>query len=62
MSKTYNLWYNQSLKLRIIAKMDIYGGSFVKALSQCILRADKDNLAKLEVAFSEYIEKYHPSS
>ena len=42
--------------------MDIYGGSFVKALSQCILRADKDNLAKLEVAFSEYIEKYHPSS
>lgn len=58
----YNLWTNQSLKINIADNMERYGGSFVQALSKCIMRADRDNLRKLEVAFEDYIEKYHPKN
>lgn len=58
----YNLFGNPSLKLRIIANMDIYGGSFVKALSRCIVLADRNNLKKIEDAFSDYINQYHPKN
>lgn len=57
----YNLYQNQDLKLDIINNMNRYGGSFVKALANCIMLADVYNLRKLEVDFAEYIEKYHPS-
>ncbi len=58
----YNLWQNQDLKLDIVDNMETYGGSFVKALAECIVRADRDNLAKIEEAFQEYIIEYHPSN
>ena len=45
-------------KLELVKSMQTYGGSFVVALSECILRADVENLKKLEKAFPEYIEKY----
>lgn len=48
----------QDEKLEIVENMEKYGGSFVKALAQCILRADPDNLLKLETTFSEYFEEY----
>jgi len=57
----YDLRLNQDLKLDIINNMNRYGGSFVKALANCIMLADAQNLRKLEVYFFEYIEKYHPS-
>lgn len=57
-----NLYLNQDLKLEIVRNMQTYGGSFVQALAECILRADKQNLAKLELAFSDYIIKYHPEN
>ena len=56
------LWYNQTLKLDTINLMRKYGGSFVQALAECILRADKDNLGKLEHAFADYIKTYHPDN
>ena len=36
-----------------------YGGSFVKALSVCIRKADDVNLEKLRAAFPEYFDKYY---
>jgi hypothetical protein len=48
----------QDEKIEIIENMEKFGGSFVKALSQCILRADPSNLQKLEDAFGEYFEMY----
>jgi len=50
---------NQNLKLDIVARMRIYGGSFVKALAECIMRADPNNLKKLQDSFQEYLHKYH---
>jgi hypothetical protein len=55
------LWVNQDLKIDIADNMLIYGGSFVQALAQCILRADRGNLFKLVDVFSEYFVEYHPS-
>ena len=56
----YNLWINHDLKLDIAKNMETYGGSFVKALSKCLIVADHNNLLKLEETFKEYIEEYHP--
>lgn len=58
----YDLWHNQDLKLDIVNNMERFGGSFVKALAQCILLADWVNLPKLEQTFDEYITKYHPEN
>lgn len=54
----FNLWINQDLRLDIVNNMETYGGSFVKALAQCILHADKTNLNKIETSWPEYIKKY----
>jgi len=42
----------------IIELMQEYGGSFVKALAECLLRADPTNYQKLKDAFPEYILEY----
>lgn len=62
MSEIYNLWYNQDLKLEIVENMKNYGGSFVKALAELIVRADKVNLDKICTTFANYIEIYHPDN
>ncbi len=54
-----NLIGNQDLKLGIVARMRIYGGSFVKSLAECIMRADPDNLKKLQDTFQLYLKQYH---
>ena len=46
-------------KIMIIANnMNRYGGGFMKALSECILRADHENLVKLQSVFADDFEKY----
>jgi len=45
-------------ELKIISSMQKYGGSFVKALAECFLRADYINFNKLKNAFPEYWEQY----
>ena len=42
----------------MVEAMRTYGGGFVKALAECFLRADPQNLARLERAFPEYVEEY----
>ena len=42
----------------MVDAMATYGGSFVKALAECIRRADHQNFAKLEATFPEYFEQY----
>lgn len=53
---------NQGLKLDTVELMKRFGGSFVKALAECILRADQTNLKKLQDAFGNYISQYNPSN
>lgn len=43
---------------RVAGAMRKYGGGFVKALAEAIVRADSENLEKLRGAFPEYFEKY----
>lgn len=50
------------MNLKIADNMETYGGSFVKALSVCVRRADPFNLIKLRDAFPEYFSTYHPSN
>lgn len=38
--------------------MTKYGGSFLKALGECLLLADDFNTARLEAAFSDYFKQY----
>jgi hypothetical protein len=38
--------------------MKLFGGSFVKALAECWLRADRGNKTKLEEAFPDYFLEY----
>ena len=52
------LWVDQDKKLNLVEQMEKYGGSFVKALSVCIVRADKDNLYKIVSTWREYINEY----
>lgn len=42
----------------VVEAMRQYGGSFVKALAECFLRADTDNFWKLKIAFPEYWKQY----
>ena len=51
---------DQSLKLYIAENMKQYGGSFAKALAECLLLADRDNRLKLCDAFPQYILTYLP--
>ena len=45
----------------IADNMEKYGGSFVKALAECVRRADYVNLLKLKDAFPGEFQSYHPS-
>lgn len=49
---------DQTQKLKMIAAMERYGGSFVKALAECFLRADRENYIRLCEAFPEYVTEY----
>jgi len=42
----------------IAQQMIRYGGSFVGALGEAVIRADSDNLRRLREAFPEYWEEY----
>ena len=43
---------------KVVEKMLRFGGSFVKALGECFLRADPINFAKLQNTFPEYWDEY----
>lgn len=57
-----SIYDDQDLKLTIAENMHTYGGSFVKALSECVLRADRQNFSKLVDAFREYFLQYQPNN
>ena len=44
--------------LYMVDAMLRYGGGFVKALSECFILADRDNLARLYATFPEYVKQY----
>ena len=50
--------YTHDEKLKICSNMRKYGGGFISALSEAIIKADKNNLEKLVEAFPEEFEKY----
>lgn len=52
---------NHDLKIEIAMNMMRYGGGFVQALGNCILKADRSNLSKLCETFFDYILNYEPS-
>ena len=52
---------NQFLRIEIANNMRTYGGSFVKALAECIISADPKNTRKLINAFFGYFMDYQPS-
>ena len=43
-------------------RMQLFGGSFVKALAEAIRLADRSNKQKLFSTFPEYVEEYGPNS
>jgi len=47
-----------SKELLVYDRMKLFGGSFVKALAECWLRADRGNKTKLEEAFPDYFLEY----
>jgi hypothetical protein len=49
-----------SLPILIVDNMRKYGGSFVKALAECIAHADSENMEKLKYTFANYFTEYHP--
>ena len=57
-----NICNDDDLKLDVVANMKGYGGSFIKALAECILRADPINLFKINTTFEDYISNYHPDN
>lgn len=51
-----------AMELKIADNMEKYGGSFAKALAECIRRADPINRMKLREAFPMEFQTYHPSN
>lgn len=45
-------------ELNTVEEMEKYGGGFVKALAECLRRADLINFEKLKTTFPEYWVKY----
>ena len=45
-------------EFRVLEKMQIYGGDFIKALANCFHKADNINFKKLKDTFSEYWKQY----
>jgi hypothetical protein len=50
--------YNDEEKWTIAENARKYGGSFVQALIEAYMRADRTNARKIEMAFPEYLEEY----
>lgn len=50
--------YTRDEIITITNNMHRYGGGFMKALSECIHRADHENLVKLQSVFADDFEKY----
>lgn len=50
--------YTKNEILLIHANMKKYGGGFISSLSEAIIRADEENLKKLQNAFPDEFEKY----
>ena len=50
--------YTRNEILLIHANMQKYGGGFISALSEAIIKADQENLKKLQNAFPDEFEKY----
>ena len=50
---------NRNLKMDIVIRMRIRGSGFVKALAECIVLADPNNLKKLQDTFQDYLKEYH---
>ena len=48
-------------KLKLVETMKRFGGSFVKALAECIILVDMNNLAKLQKAFPQEFKAYGKS-
>lgn len=49
---------DQEESLRVATNMDLYGGSFVKALGGALIHADPINQQKIKDAFPEYWKQY----
>lgn len=49
---------DDDFRLEIYEKMKTFGGSFVQALGECLMRADRENRYKLAETFTEYFIKY----
>lgn len=47
---------------KIYSNMKTYGGSFVKALAECLLAADAKNKRALVDAFISYFIEYQPKN
>ena len=41
-----------------VKAMRLWGGSFVKALAECVIAADDENLEKIKRTWPKYWEKY----
>lgn len=50
--------YSRDDIIRIANNMQYYGGRFAYYLGKALIHADSDNLARLEKAFPELLEKY----
>ena len=48
------------LRVKVLDNMFKYGGSFVKALADCCIKADDFNFTKLVNAFEDYFWEYSP--
>ena len=53
-----NKSYSRYQILTITDNMKRFGGGFIKALSEAIVKADEQNLEKLSKSFSEEFDKY----
>ena len=58
---SWNLSTSLDLKLQVADNMKRFGGSFVQALSNCIIMADSNNLKKLIKTFKNYFIEYAPA-
>lgn len=56
----YDLVHNEKLRYEVAQNMIDHGGSFVHHLGQALMHADADNRLKVQVAFEDYVEQYHP--
>ncbi len=52
---------DDELRLKISDNMKEYGGGFVKALGECLLRADYNNRKRIVETFADYVLAYQPS-